>query len=131
MQKTLRRRGIFVLCLDHPFRSLGNWDLKKDKYFIDNYFNRGENEWDYVFPEENVSGRFRGACWTLGDLVTGFLDSGFKIDKLLEPEPVKREEYPDRFGASSRYGTNHRQDPFNFENLKRIPGTIIIRGIKE
>jgi len=131
INKILGSGGTFVFSLDHPFRSLGFWDLEKDRYVIDNYFDRTENEWDYAFPEAEASGRFRGACWTLGDMVNGLVNSGFKLEQLLEPEPIAREEYFDKFGVDSRHGRNNRKDPFNYENLKRIPGTIIIKGVKE
>lgn len=131
VNKVLKNNGIFVFSLDHPFRSIGFWDLEIDKYIIDDYFDRSEHQWDYSFPEQSTSGRFMGACWTLSDMVNRFIRAGFRLESLLEPEPIKRERYHDSFGTNSKYGTNNRQDPFNFENLKRIPGTIIIKGVKE
>lgn len=131
VNRILKDGGTFVFSLDHPFRSLGFWDVENDSYVLDNYFDKKENEWDYAFPESQVSGRFRGACWTLSEMVNGVIDAGFKLEKILEPEPIKREKYFDKFGVDSRYGRNNPKDPFNFNNLKRIPGTIIIKGVKE
>ena len=127
----LKRRGVFVFSLDHPFRSIGFWDLSRNRYVIDDYFDRRENEWEYEFPESGVSGKFKGACWTLSELINGLIETGFVLKKILEPEPILRKRYFDQFGVDSRYGKNNRKDPFNFENLKRIPGTLVVKGVKQ
>lgn len=131
VQKVLKKNGIFVFSLDHPIRSLGVWDIKLNKFAIDNYFYSKEHKYEYIFPEANISGNFKGAFWTLSEILNGVIKAGFKIQKVLEPTPIKRKKYFDRFGIVSRYGTNNKQDPFHYNNLKRIPGAIIIKAIKE
>jgi len=128
--KILKPNGIFVLSLDHPLRNSGFWDTKNDKFIFDNYFDKSEHSYDYAFPESKVSGKFRGSYWTISDLINSLIASKFKLEKIIEPIPIKRKEYFDKFGLISRYGVNNKKDPFNFKNLTRIPGTIIIKMIK-
>ncbi len=126
----LKPNGIFVFSLDHPFKSLGFWDVKNNQFVVDNYFDEKEHKYEYSFPELKTSGKFRGSFWRLSKMINALIDSKFKLEKFLEPEPIKRKRYFDKFGISSRYGLNSKQDPFNFKNLKRIPGAIIIKAIK-
>ncbi len=125
----LKSGGIFAFSMDHPCRK-GYWD-EQGRFIFDNYFDKSENQWDYAFPETGVSAKFRGSCWTVGDMVNAFIESGFSLEKLLEPEPVKREQYSDKFGVNSRYGVCNPKDPFLFEHLARVPGSIIIKGVKK
>ena len=54
---------------------------------------------------------------TIGDIINELIETGFKIEKVLEPEPVEAQ-----FG-------NYEQ-AYPVEALKMIPATIIIKAKK-
>jgi len=126
----LKKKGKIIISLDHPMRTCGYWDLKLDRFLVNNYFDKSINKWDYDFLEYGVLGKFEGTYYTLSDLLNSFIEAGFAIEKILEPKAIKRKKYLDKFGINSRYGVNNKKDPFNFSNLNRVPGTIILCGIK-
>ena len=125
----LKNGGIFAFSMDHPCRK-GYWD-ENNNFIFDNYFDKTENQWDYAFPESGVYGKFRGSCWTLSEMVNSFIQSGFRLETILEPEPIKRDEVLDQFGVKSRYGEYSKKDAFLFEHLARVPGSVILMGVKE
>lgn len=126
----LTPKGIFVFSLDHPVRTIGYWDEKTDKFILDNYFDRTQKEWDYSFPETEVSARMKGSFRTISDIVNGVLQAGFRLEKILEPEPIKYDDNS-QFGINSRYGLQNKKDPYSFDHLSRIPGTLIIKARKD
>lgn len=125
----LTPKGIFVFSLDHPVRTIGYWEEGKDRFVLDKYFDRSQKEWDYTFPETGVSARMSGSFKTISDIINGVLQAGFRLEQLLEPEPV-RQDVNSQFGVKSRYGSQNKKDPYSFDHLSRIPGTLIIKAEK-
>jgi len=121
--------GTFVFSLDHPVRTIGYWEEGTDRFVLDRYFDRSQKEWDYTFPETGVSARMGGSFKTVSDIINGVLQAGFRLEKLLEPEPVKQDDNS-QFGLNSRYGQKNKRDPYSFDHLSRIPGTLIIKARK-
>ena len=126
----LKPKGIFVFSLDHPVRTRGYWEEGTDRFFLDNYFDKSQKEWDYSFPETGISARMRGSFKTVSDIVNGVLQAGFELEQMLEPEPVKQDNNS-QFGINSRYGLQNKKDPYSFDHLSRIPGTLIIKAKKD
>lgn len=124
----LKDNGKFVFSLDHPVRTIGHWN-SKDNFILDNYFNRDLTQWDYAFPETGISAKMQGSFKTVSDYVNAVIDSGFKLEKLLEPEPIEQDDNS-KFGVNSRYGLQNKRDPYSFDHLSRIPGTLIIKAKK-
>jgi SAM-dependent methyltransferase len=129
IHEILTTKGILVFSLDHPVRTIGYWEEGTDRFVLDKYFDRSQKEWDYAFPETGVSARMRGSFKTISDIVNGVLQAGFKLEKLLEPEPVKQDDNS-QFGVNSRYGSQNKRDPYSLDHLSRIPGTLIIKARK-
>ncbi len=127
--ETLIPEGDFVFSLDHPLRAIGKWDENEDIFILDNYFDRNRKEWDYVFPETGIVAKMEGSFMTLSDIINSIIDSGFTIKKILEPEPVEVDKNS-QFGKRSRYGFNDKRDPYSFDHLSKIPGTLIIKAKK-
>jgi len=71
----------------------------------------------------------QGSFKTTSDIVNAVIDAGFTLEKLLEPEPIK-EDKNTNFSIKSRYGENDKRDPYSFNHLSRIPGTLIIKARK-
>ena len=125
----LTPKGIFVFSLDHPVRTIGYWEEGKDRFVLDKYFDRSQKEWDYIFPETGVSARMSGSFKTISDIVNGVLQAGFRLEQLLEPEPVRQDDNS-QFGVNSRYGSQNKKDPYSLDHLSRIPGTLVIKAKK-
>ncbi|HTZ41841.1 MAG TPA: class I SAM-dependent methyltransferase [Candidatus Omnitrophota bacterium] len=128
--RILTPEGIFIFSLDHPVRVVGQWEEATDKFVLDNYFDRSQKEWNYSFPEAGITARMKGSFRTISDIVGGVLQAGFSLERLLEPEPIK-EDKNTSFGINSRYGKNSKRDPYSFNHLSRVPGTLIIKARKK
>jgi len=120
--------GQFIFSLDHPLRTHGYWN-KQNNFIFDNYFDSTLKKWDYSFPETKISAKMQGTFYTISEIINTLIDSGFFIEKILEPKPVKKDPNT-RFGVNSRYGFNNKRDPFTYEHLSRTPGTLIIKARK-
>lgn len=124
----LKPKGVFVFSVDHPVRDHGYWD-DNDKFVLDDYFDRKGKIWSYDFPEENISAPMTGSFKTVSDYINAVIKAGFVLNTLIEPEPIVNEE-SNNFATKSKYLLNPEKNPFNFEHLRRIPGTIIIKATK-
>jgi hypothetical protein len=129
IQGILNSEGKFAFSIDHPVRTIGYWNSKTDKFILDNYFDRSLKKWDYCFPETGVSARMEGSFKTVSDIVNGVINAGFTLENLLEPEPVSFDKNT-AFGIKSRYGEKNKKDPYSFDHLSRVPGTLIIKARK-
>jgi len=125
----LKDNGMFIFSLDHPIRHRGYWDDSRDSFTLDNYFDRDNKVWKYSFPENNTSAEMSGVFFTLEDYISAVIYAGFFIKKFIEPEPIKTDSNS-KFGYNSRYGAVNIKDPYSYNHLSRIPGTLIIKGVK-
>lgn len=132
ISSVLKENGILIFSLDHPVRAHGYWQVvkNKDSFLFDNYFDRSTKKWNYSFPEGNVAPEMTGSFKTLEDYIMSVIDAGLNIEKLLEPEPI-RTDSNSNFGKKSQYGTNSRTDPYSYDHLARVPGTLIIKASKK
>jgi len=124
LYKILKKNGKIIISLDHPIRALGKWNAK-DEFSINNYFDNSLKRWSYDFPEKKISVEMEGSFKTISDYTNSLIEAGFVVDKLLEPMPIFNSKISN-FGKKSRYGTNSKKDPYSFDHLSRIPGTLIL-----
>ena len=54
INKILKKGGILVFSFDHPLRLCGSWDLDRNYFVINNYFDRSKASWEYDFKEEGI-----------------------------------------------------------------------------
>ncbi len=128
MFRLLKPNGSLVFSADHPVRDHGYWN-SEDNFILNNYFDREMKTWQYEFPEDNISATMTGSFKTVSDYVMSVIKAGFVINNLLEPEPIL-EERSNNFATRSRYVGNPKANPFSYEHLRRIPGTIIVKATK-
>jgi ubiquinone/menaquinone biosynthesis C-methylase UbiE len=110
--RVLKKNGLFIFSEIHPFYNLFSYsDFTLEK----SYFNTGysENDWWYEQNGKNLKAISAGFSYKVSDYHNVLIESGFKIEKVLEPEPVEKDEVSD-----------YTQD-YPLERLKMIPGTII------
>ena len=109
--RILRKPGIFVFTVQHPFYNLLK-DIRKPLKIKHNYFERKEvcNETSGITIEYFNP--------TIGDLINGLINTGFNIQKVLEPKPIKNR-------------INTILEGFPLEVVEQIPSSIIIKSIRQ
>lgn len=125
----LKPNGVLIFSVDHPIRDHGYWN-NEDNFIFDNYFDRGNKAWKYEFPEDNIAARMTGSYKTVSDYLMSVINANLVLNNVLEPEPIT-EETSNNFATKSRYIDNPKANPFTYEHLKRIPGTLIIKALKK
>ena len=110
--RVLKKGGIFVLSLDHPFwRRVGKESLRIKK----SYFDYGRYE------EPHKKGIFIAYDKSISEIVNALANAGFKIEKMLEPDSRKK-NIGDYWYDNQ---VEHRR-----EAMKWIPRTIIFKAKK-
>ena len=104
--RVLKKSGILVLSIEHPFYEFNFF--KSKKYFeIENV----KCTWKGFGPPVEVNSFRR----PLSGCITPLTDNGFYIDKLVEPKPTVEFE---------------RLDPKHYKELNHFPAFMCIRAIK-
>ena len=114
--RVLKKNGTFVAAFPHPFYS--KLDIKTLK-LKESYFKTGKYENIEIWPDKS---RHKFVCYhhTISELTNLFLDTGFSIEKMIEPD--SRKHYP--------------KDPwynlwgFTPKSMKYAPPTIIYKARK-
>lgn len=125
----LKPNGVLIFSVDHPIRDHGYWN-GEDNFILDNYFDRSDKNWMYEFPEDNIVAQMTGSYKTVSDYIMSVLNANLELNNVLEPEPIT-EEISNNFAIKSRYIDKPKANPFTYEHLKRIPGTLIIKASKK
>lgn len=116
VHRTLKKGGIFVLSLPHPFYGLVNWKTLKLKR---TYFDLGREASKVVWPDGSIH-YFVSYFYTVSQVINALADAGLVIEKMVEPD--SRKKYRD----DPWYGKWSLQPKL----LKRIPATLIIKARK-
>ncbi len=105
LNRVLKDRGIILFSCGHPC-----FDFHR--YGTENYFKTElvKDVWSSGFKEKIEMPFFRRS---LSEIISSLVDSGFLVDRILEPEPAK----------------NLKKDGF-YEKLLKSPLFICIRAIK-
>lgn len=108
--RVLKDKGLFVFSMGHPFFNCLGEEIEELKLKI-SYFQKKE-----LFKER--TGKIINYILpTVGDILNTLIKTGFVVEKILEPTPVK-----EKFGAYRDY--------YPLKILKMVPSTIIIKAIK-
>lgn len=114
--RVLKKGGIFVFSLDHPIFDIFESDrnLKVHR----SYFDTGYREftWSYRGAKKKVRSFF--IFRKIEDIANPLVDAGFRIERILEPRPLKRDMVADY----SQY--------YPYSMLRMVPGTIIFKAVK-
>ena len=113
VKRVLKKKGLFVFSLDHPFYGRIDKDTLKIKR---SYFDNGK----YVEVVSDPTQKFVMYHHTVSDLVNTLVEAGFNLEKMVEPDSRKR----------------HKEDPwyglwdYTLKSLKAVPPTIIFKARK-
>lgn len=109
--RVLKKKGIFVFSLDHPFDNVID---KKTMKVRRSYFKTGK------YSEKYTHGTWIGYNRMLSDLFDALIKAGFQVKRIIEPDSRKK----------------HKGDPwYNLWDYKKkamnlLPPTIIFKAIK-
>lgn len=109
--RVLKGDGLFIFSGIHPF-----YNVFSDEDFTlkNSYFRSGYHEWDWeYFDGDWKKARCSGYYYKVSDFVNTLIESGFRLEKLLELEPVEEDILSDY------------SEDYPLERLRMIPGTII------
>ena len=124
--RLLEPGGVFITSVDHPFRLAGEW--QEDEHFvIRNYFEEGWQSWRYEFPESARAVTMFRYHRTIESWVRTVCSAGLTLTHVLEPFPP---EAPDSYGRFSKHGVDNPRNVFARQKLCRVPGTLILRGVR-
>lgn len=101
VHRILRKGGIFVFTVQHPFY---------------NCFSEPDEEFELkhsYFKRETRDEGIHFNIFTVGDLVNGLIETGFEVERVVEPEPLE-EEFPE----GKRHG---------LEKMKMIPYPFTVK----
>ena len=109
--RVLKKKGIFVFSLDHPFESMVD---KKTMKVRRSYFKTGK------YSEKYTKGTWVGYTRTVSDFFDTLINAGFQIERIIEPDSRKK----------------HKGDPwyglwdYKKKVLSTMPPTIIFKARK-
>lgn len=126
--KILKPSADLVFSVDHPIRAHGQWS-DDDRFILDGYFDRSTKSWRYRFPETGAAPELSCNFKTVADYIGAVIGAGLRIEAVLEPEAVPVDDNT-RFGINSQYGALSTEDPYSYEHLSRVPGTLLIKASK-
>ncbi len=91
VNRVLKKKGLFVFSLDHPFfRTVNPKTLK----LRDSYFNTGK--WEEYFSDPTK--KFVMYTHTMSELHNLLVNSGFQVEKIIEPDSRKKHSLDPWYG---------------------------------
>jgi SAM-dependent methyltransferase len=122
--RVLKHNGVFAFSENHPILR-GSWEKDEEgrrlHWNIDNYFERSVRTTEWPMQSGRIfetSSRHR----TVQDYFDALISSGFMVEKLLEPEPIKE--------ARPVSQENMRVFQEHYARAKRIPIFILFKARK-
>jgi len=117
LRAVLKPHGYAIIAVQHPFYNVFN-PIREGKNEIKGYFERGILKWTWKFDTglDVLMFRFHR---TLEDWFDSFKESGFHIERILEPKLYSEEELADPAIA--------RKVPYSY-NRRSLEGTEILRS---
>ncbi len=112
IKRVLKENGLFVFSLCHPFYRLVN---PKTLELYDSYFNTGKS------VDEVTGSSFISFNHTVSGLHNALTESGFFVEKILEPDSRERYEHDPWYGLWDYYLP---------ELMDKMPPTIIFKARK-
>jgi len=126
--RVLRKKALFVFCDVHPVAKRGRPIRygKRRIWGISNYFDTRTRMW--TWKADGKVARFRGYHRTIQDFFNLLVNTGFVVEKVLEPQPYA----VDKMNAAEmkRIPYFHQDFVKDYDLWKKIPYTILFKARK-
>jgi SAM-dependent methyltransferase len=106
----------FAFSISHPFDTMTSEDVPLT--ILRSYF-EGQEDWEWDFPEHDVRADFRSWSRPFSEWFHTLKDTGFEVERILEPPPPPFRE-PDTY-FEQRY---------SYEKVRMVPQTLIYSARK-
>jgi SAM-dependent methyltransferase len=126
--RVLRRGGLFVFCLSHPWFQAVGWHLAGDPEApeIGDYASwPAIEEWNWVF-EEGSPVRFRGHLRTVEGILNDLIEAGFAVERLLEQNIEDVAVMSHEELARIPYVSHLDPESAEYRVMRRLPRTLIV-----
>jgi len=114
--RVLKKNGIFVFSLGHPIYRIFNDDPKLKVHL--SYFDTGYHEFVWSYKGTKLREKCFVIFRKIDDLFNTLVESGFKVEKMLEPKLLKKDVIADY------------SEFYPYKMLKMVPSTIIFKAKK-
>ena len=126
--RILRKDGLFVFCVTHPVAIRGRVVRYGGRKFwgLGNYFYRGKRIWKWKIKKKVA--KFFGYGRTFGDYFNPLVNSGFVVERILEPRPYPLHKMTEAEIKNIPY---FEEGYFkDYEIWRRIPFTLLFKAKK-
>ncbi len=110
--RALKHNGVFVFSFDHPIYSIIDAKTLKIRR---SYFNEGHEDWKWKIKNKNM--KFRDFRRTIQTIFNDLAETGFAVEKILEPAPFEYEK--------------EWSDFYPLKKIKMVPSAIIFKCRKK
>jgi len=126
--RVLRKKALFVFCGIHPVANRGRPIRygKRRIWGISNYFDTRTRMW--TWKADRKVARFRGYHRTIQDFFNLLVNTGFVVEKVLEPQPYAVDKM--REAEMKRVPYFHQDFVKDYDLWKKIPYTILFKARK-
>lgn len=126
--RVLRKLGLFVLAVVHPIAHRGRVVRygKRRTWAVGNYFDRRKHMWKWKV--EGGTAKFVTGQVTLQDYFDLLVNTGFVVERILEPEPYD----VDRLTEQKRRAVPYISEYYSkyYDIWSKVPYTIIFKAKK-
>jgi ubiquinone/menaquinone biosynthesis C-methylase UbiE len=128
MFRVLRKNGLFVFCDVHPIADRGRIIRhgRGRTWKLSNYFDKRKHVWTWKAGRSVA--KFYGRHRTIQDYFNPLVETGFIVERILEPEPLRI----DRMSETEKTQMPYVAEDYlkNYDMWKRIPYTILFKARK-
>lgn len=128
--RVLRKGGRFVFCMLNPiWRVVGTALESEDLAKVQAYFGEEAEKWSWATSDGQSIGAFETVPWRFEQIINGVIQSGLRIDRVVEPRGYNGNEAEEIGVESIPYRDAYPSEKF-LALIRRIPFTIIISAKK-
>ncbi|HKZ95046.1 MAG TPA: class I SAM-dependent methyltransferase [Candidatus Bathyarchaeia archaeon] len=126
--RVLRKSGLFIFAVVHPIAHRGRVVRygRKRMWAVGNYFDRRKRQWKW--RAEKRTAKFNTGQRTLQDYFDLLVNTGFSVERILEPEPYNVDIMSEKERKKIPYAAEYYSKYYDI--WSKVPYTIIFKTRK-